>query len=580
MSEFVRKTLHTALSTLAGLALAVLIVAGAAYLLNRGGPDVPDGGWLVLDLYGDLPEYDPPDGLLGPLTGGGETLTHMLDNLDKAALDDRIAGVIFQLSSSNGAGLAKLQELRAAVTRVREAGKPVYAWGDALDNGSLYLASACDSIFMPRGGYFEIKGLHAGSMHARAMLAKLGVTPYVSKIKDYKAAAEMIMETEMTPAAREMRGWILDDVWEQTVPVIAAARGMSEDEMLAHLTYAEFEPAEAAAAGLIDGVLYRQELEARLKDADDDVLPVVSSADYAEVSWKDAGRKGGEVVAVVHAQGMIGGRESRIDPLLGTMMGHESVVAELRRCRLDDDVKAVVFRVDSNGGESLASDLIAHEVDLLADVKPVVVSMVDVAASGGYMISYRATEMMALPGTVTGSIGSINAFFDLSGLREKLGLNMDHVTRGPMAMLGGDDRAPTEQEWERHEDAHWKGYMTWFDDVAARRGFSREEMERRAYGRVFTGRQAEANGLIDRTGGLREAVARAAELAALDPGKPPRTVHLPERKGLLATLLSGDDAGGEVAASVRAALVRSLRSDALRLLEADARPTRWRVHLD
>lgn len=580
MSDFVKKTLHSALSTLAGLVLAVLIVAGAVFLLTRGGPDVQDHSWLVLDLYGDLPEYDAPDGLLGKLTGGGETLTRLLDNLDKAALDDRIEGVIFQVSSSNGAGAAKLQELRNAVKRVRAAGKPVYAWGDAMDNGTLFLAAACDSIYMPAGGYFRLTGLHAGTLHLRAGLEKLGITPHLHKIKDYKAAAEMMMEEEMTPAAREMRGWMLDETWEQTVPVVAAERGMTEDDMLAHMEYAEFEPVEAAAVGLIDAVIYRQELEARLRREGDDELRTVTSAAYADVSWEDVGRKGGEVVAVVHAQGMIGGRENRVDPLLGTMMGHESVIAELRRCRLDDDVKAVVFRVDSSGGESLASDLIAHEVDLLADVKPVVVSMVDVAASGGYMISYRATELMANPLTVTGSIGSINGFFDLSRFRAKIGVNMDHVVRGPMAMLGTDDRPPTDEEWERHADAHWKGFNSWLRDVADRRGLPFEQAETLAHGRVWTGRQAVENGLIDRTGDLRDAVARAAELAELDAAKPPRTVHLPESKGLLATLMSGDEAGGDVAAAVRASVVRSVRTDVLRLLGADARPARWSVMTD
>ncbi|HRX49983.1 MAG TPA: S49 family peptidase [Candidatus Krumholzibacteria bacterium] len=579
MSEFLKKSLLSALSAVTGLVLAVAAVAGVVWLLQRGGPDVPDGAWLVLDLYGDLPEYETPDGLLGPLGGGGETLTRLVDNLDKAAVDERIAGVIFQMSSSNAAGAAKLQELRLAVGRVRAAGKPVYAWGDAMDNGTLFLASACDSIYMPRGGYFQIQGLHADALHVRGLLDKLGVVPHVSKIKDYKAAAEMVMETEMTPPAREMRGWMLDEVWDQTVPVIAAARGMSEEDMLAHLRYAEFEPSEAAAVGLIDAVLYRQELEARLR-GDEDELPTVTSDDYAGVSWGHLGRQGGDAVAVVHAQGMIGGRESRIDPLLGVMMGHESVIAELRRCRLDDDVKAVVFRVDSSGGESLASDLIAHEVDLLAREKPVVVSMVDVAASGGYMISYRATELMALPLTVTGSIGSINAFFDVSGLREKVGLNVDHVTRGPMALLGTDDRPPTEQEWARHEDAHWKGYMTWFDDVADRRGLTRAQMEGLAFGRVWTGRQAAANGLIDRTGGLRDAVARAAELAELKADEDPRVIHLPEHKGLLASLLSDGASGGDVAAAVRASLVRSLRADALNLLDAGDRTHRWSVMTD
>jgi len=562
MLKFFKKTLISAMSTLLSLAVVLIVMVGVFMVMQGRGPDIEDHSWLVVDLYGDVLEYDPPGDIMGKVLGGdGETLTRILDNLDKAALDERIDGVIFRLSSTHNAGPGKLEEMRNAVKRVQAAGKPVFAWGDAMDNSALFVASACDSIFMPGGGYFQVKGLHAGSLHVRGMLEKLGITPYLHKIKDYKAATEMVMDSEMSEYAREMLTWILDEVWDMTIPVIAEERGMTEQQLIELMEYAEFEPSEAVAAGLIDEVLYWQDMEARYKLDDEDGLRTVSMATYAEVSWKDVGVKGDRTVAVVHAQGNIGGRKNRIDPLLGTMMGHESIIAELRRCRFDDDVEAVVFRVDSGGGESLASDLIAHEIDLLAGVKPVVVSMVDVAASGGYMISFRAPNLMANSLTITGSIGSINGFFDLSGFRDKVGLNVDHVTKGPMAMLGTDDRAPTSAEWERHADAHWKSFNTWLQDVADRRGMAFEDAEKLAHGRIWTGRQAVANGLIDRTGDLRDAVTWAAELAEFGDDQVIRVVHLPESKGLLATILSGEDAGGDVALSLKSALWSLMRQD-------------------
>ncbi len=474
--------------------------------------------------------------------------------------------MIFKLSSTHNAGAGKLEEMRKAVKRVRDSGKLVLAWGDAMSNSSLFVASACDSIFMPNGGYFQINGLHAGSLHVRGMLDKLGITPHLHQIKDYKAANEMIMNTEMSSYSREMRTWILDEMWDLTVKVIAEERGMTEQRLVELMEYAEFEPSEAAEAGLIDEVVYWQEMEDRHKLADEDGLLTVDMATYAEVSWEDVGVKGDKTIAVVHAQGNIGGRESRVDPLLGVMMGHESVIAELRRCRFDEDVSAVVFRVDSGGGESLGSDLIAHEIELLAKVKPVVVSMVDVAASGGYMISYRATKMMADELTITGSIGSINGFMDVSGFREKIGMNMDHVTKGPMAMLGTDDRAPTDAEWERHVDAHWKSFNTWLQDVADKRGMEFADAEKLAHGRIWTGRQAVENGLIDRTGDLRDAVAWAKELADLDPLKNVNVVHLPEAQELIDMLLSGNSAGGDVAMSLQSAVWRVLRQDVSRTI--------------
>jgi protease-4 len=563
MSDFVKKTLVGTLSTLLSLLLVVVVLVGGFLYATSRGPDIEDHSWLVIDLYGDVHEYDTPAGLIGQVTGQSDlTLTAMLDALDKSVLDDRIDGAILHLSSTNNAGWAKLEELRGAVGRVRAAGKPVYAWGDALDLPTLYLASACDSIYMPGGGYMTVQGMSASSMHVRGLLDKLGVVPHLHKIKDYKSATEMIMDTEMSGPAREMRTWMIEEYWDMVVPVTAEGRGMTAQRLEELMEYAEFEPDEAAEVGLIDAVLYWQDLESRLKQDDDDLLRAVSLETYRGVSWEDVGLKAKETVAVVHAQGNIGGRQNRVDPLMGVMMGHESIIAQLRRARLDDDVKAVVFRVDSGGGESLAADLISHEVDLLADVKPVVVSMVDVAASGGYMVSFKATKMMADPLSVTGSIGSINGFFDVSGLRDKLGVNNDHVAKGPMAMLGTDDRAPTAAEWERHADAHWKSFNAWLEDVADRRGMEFSHAETLAHGRIWTGRQAVANGLIDRTGDLRDAVEWAAELAGLDPEEPVAIVHLPESRGLIESMFSDDAPDADVAMALRAAIWTSLRKDA------------------
>lgn len=569
--SFFHSLLNSVLRTLLTIIVIAALVAIGFWIVDRRGPDVPKHAWLVLDLYGEVHEYDQPGGVLAQVMGGdGLTLQGMLDNLDKAAADDRIAGVLLKLSSSNDAGWAKTQELRDAVARVRAAGKRVYAWGDALDLRMLFLASACDTIAMPSGGYLTVKGLVAESQHVRGTLDKLGVVPHLHKIEDYKAATEMIMDKQMSPAAREMRTWMLDEVWSMVVPVVAESRGMTEARLTALMEYAEFQPQEAVEAGLVDAVLYCQDLEELLKRPGDDTLPVIGHEDYLQLDREKVLGKGKRTVAVVHAQGNIGGRVSRIDPLMGVMMGHESIVAELRRCRLDDDVKAVVFRIDSGGGESLASDLIAHEVELTAAVKPVIVSMVDVAGSGGYMIAYRATKLMADPLSVTGSIGSINGFFDLKGLYDKLGVSKDFVTRGPMARFGGDYREPTPEEWARHVDAHWKGFNVWLEDVARRRGLGIAEARKLAYGRVWTGRQAAANGLIDATGNLHDAVALAAELAKIDLDTRLKIVHYPVRQSLLASLLDG---GGGASSDVSSVVWRALRADlaeTVRFLEVGA----------
>ena len=364
--NFFYSLIRSILLTICTITVFVAVIAGGFWIKSNRDGKVDNGSWLVLDLYGDVHEYDPPSGPLGMITGGDAlTLQDLLDNLGKAAIDDRIAGVIFKISSSNNAGSAKIQELRQAVDKVQAVGKPVYAWADALDLRSLYLAAGCNEVLMPTGGYFEFKGISVQAPFVRGVLDKLGIVPHLHKIKDYKAAAEIVMNKEFSETALENRQWILDDTWETVMTTIGDERSLSRERMLELMEYAEFTPTEAAEAGLIDECIYMQELQDRLK-GEDDHLKTIDHHKYAEVSWKDAGRHEGDTVAVVHAQGNIGGRENRVDPLMGIMMGHESIVRELQRCRFDDDVKAVVFRVDSGGGESLASDLIAHEVQRLA----------------------------------------------------------------------------------------------------------------------------------------------------------------------------------------------------------------------
>jgi protease-4 len=243
---------------------------------------------------------------------------------------------------------------------------------------------------------------------------------------------------------------------------------------------------------------------------------------------------------VIHAQGNIGGRTSGVNPLLGMMMGHETINAELQRALADEDVAAIVLRIDSGGGESLGSDLMGHMVEMVGREKPVVVSMVDVAASGGYSMAYRANWIVADNMTVTGSIGSISAKFDMSGMYDKLGIKFSHVTRGPNARLMGEDRGFTDEEFQRFEERHNASFHVWVEGIAEHRNMSVEKVESLGQGRVWTGRQAVASGLIDEVGGLWEAIAAARRLAEIPEDTKTGLWHLPEKQDLLASLLKGD----------------------------------------
>lgn len=539
--------------------LFVFIVAFGASMKAGKKPDIKKGSYLVIDIYGDVMSYDPPQSFPESIIGDKpETLHRILANLEKARADDRIAGVIMKLSSSNGLGMGMVEEIRGEIHKLREAGKPVYAYSDALDRQTMFLAAACDSVFMPPPANLFFVGFGRTVYYAKGMLEKLGIKADLHRIADYKSAAELVTRENMSKEAREMYTWILQDLWEMHMASFTEELGIPEEKLVEHMEFAIFTAEEAQEAGFIDGILYWSELKDRLKGEDDDELKTVGQSAYAKVSRESVGLKGKKRIAIVHAHGMIGGRKSQLNPLLGPMMGHETVAANLRKAAEDDKVEAVVFRVNSGGGESLTSDMICHAVDEVLEKKPVIVSMVDVAASGGYSIAYHATKIVANPMTITGSIGSISGKFNTSGMYNKLGITFDSVSMGPNALMWSERTDFTRAQRERHVDEHWKSFNRWLADVAEYRGMTFEEAEKLAHGRVWTGRQAQDNGLIDELGGLDRAIELAKEEAGIDVAEEVTLVHYPKKKGLLASIMGGDS---PLSAAFRWAVYRFIHED-------------------
>ena len=542
------------------LILVTGIVAGLVAMKMDGKTKIEDHSWLHLDLYGSLPEYDPPSGLAGVFSGGGsQTLQSVLTNLEMAANDERIDGVVLQLSGSNDAGRGKLEEIRRGVARVRAAGKPVLAYADYIDLNVVYTAAACDSFFCPPSAYISIVGLDASHLHLKQSLKKLGIEPHVSAIKDYKSAAQIITRDDLTPEAIANKEWMLDEFMDLYLEGLSEGRGIDAGGLEAIMTRAEFLSSEALSFGLVDGVMYWDELADRFMQEKDDTPRIVSGSRYAKEDPEDFDLGGKKKIAVIHAQGMIGGRTNGVNPLLGLMMGHETINGELKRALEDDDVEAIVLRIDSGGGESLASDLMGHMVEMVSREKPVVISMVDVAASGGYSMAYRASWIVADNMTVTGSIGSISAKFDMSEMYDKLGMEFSHVTRGPNARLMGSDRGFTDEEFKNFEERHKASFHVWVEGIAEHRNMTVEKVESLGQGRIWTGRQAVANGLTDEVGGLWEAVAAARRLADIPEDTKTGLWHLPEKQDLLATLLKGDSAS--LTQAGRWLLYRSVRED-------------------
>lgn len=535
----------------AGIVLFLVVLTAGAWWKWGRGPEVRDHTMLVQPVRGPLPEYPPGGYTSGILASGDVSLHQVLENLRKAAADERVDGVVLTLGTVQG-GFAGLQEIREAVGSVRAAGKPVYAWSDMLTFKDLYVATACDSIFLFPTAVVSLDGTYLDRMYFAGTLEKLGIVPEINRIESYKSAAEMVLRKDLSPQAREMLNWILDDVHPAMLRAVAEERGVSPAVLENALAGVLWSAGETVGMGLVDGLRDWGEFSDALPHhGDEDAPRWFAAEDYIDIEPGDAGlEKGDRRIAIVHAQGLIAGAESGQDPVLGTIMGHATVNADLQAALDDEDVVAVVFRVDSGGGSSLTSDRISRMVGRVDAEKPVIVSMVDLAASGGYTISYRARSIVANPATITGSIGSITGKMNLHGFYDRLGVSKDGVGRGPHADFNSDYRAWSDAEFALVREDHWEGYRDWIARIAEHRGLEPAAVDSVARGRVWTGNQALERGLVDRLGSLETAVVMAREAAGLEADEPVTRVHYPKAGGALSQILGTDvDLVGERLAS-------------------------------
>ena len=512
---------------------------GAAMLGSSGkAAQVPAAGYLIQEIPSELPEFVPEPSM--PFPPKPTSHTDILENLEKAAADDRITGVILKIQMPQ-TGWGKLQEIRERIHQVRAAGKEVIAYATVATNKNLYLASACDSIFIHPRGYLLLSGLSAERVYARRLLDKLGVRAQISKIDEYKAMAEMFLREDMSDAARENATWLLEDLYAEFIDTLARERDVTPERVREWLSICQFDPLEAVEQGIVDNRLFWEELEERYAHGRGDEW-FVDGRSYLEVSRSRVGL-GGERVAVIHGQGsIVAGENGWVFPLGGTM-GDETMVQALEDATEDRSIKAILLRLDTGGGLSSASDRIGRAVAEAARKKPLVVSMVDVTASGGYMISYRCSTLVALPGSIVGSIGSINMRANMAGLFEKLGLTVDRETIGPHATMMSGLASMSSEEFARLEKLHWREYEEWVTGIAEQRGMTPEEVNAIARGQVFTGRQALANGLVDALGGIDRALELLKDQAGIAADDDLSFLHLPKEKSMIEKLLEGDFAG-------------------------------------
>jgi protease-4 len=537
---------------------------------RRSEPSIRDNTVLTLRVAGTLPDYTPDDPFKKFFGGPDQSLTGLVMQFKKAKVDKRIKAILLDVNMS-GVGWGKAEEIRDAITDFRSSGKPVYAFVEFGLNKEYYIATACDKIIVPPPGELFINGLAADVMFFRGSLDKLGIYPDIYQIGKYKSAGDMFTQKQMTEAHRQYINEMLDDLYGRYVNTIAQTRHKTPDEVKALIDNAPYSAAKAKEVGLIDDVLYKDDVEKQFKKLlgykDTDQFVSVRGTDYRDVQPESLGLNKGEKIAVIYASGEIGSGSSQNSPSGDQSIGSDTVAKALNDAAADTSLKAIVLRVDSPGGSGLASDIIWHAVEAANQKKPVVVSMSDVAASGGYYISASAAKIIAQPSTITGSIGVVAGKPVMRGFYDWLGISNEYVLRGKNAGMFRETEKFSDDERAKFEE--WiktTYYQDFVPKVAKGRNKDAQYIDSIAQGRVWTGGQAKDRGLVDDFGGLDKAIEVAKQLARIPADKGVERVILPYPTTFLQELLNGGGENSNTEIEKQRAVYAALPEDARRAL--------------
>ena len=494
---------------------------------RRGGPLI-----LELDLTEGITDEPPADPLSALLAMRRNRLGDMVEALRRAKSDDRVKALVAKVGG-RPIGMARIQELREAITEFREAGKTTIAWADSYGEfspGNLpyYLATAFEQIYLQPSGDLGLTGIALQTTFYRGTLDKLGVEYELAKRYEYKNAVNVLTEHGFDAPHREAQQRLVESLTEQITEGIAERRGMSAADVRALIDKGPFIGAEATAAGLVDALGYRDEVYAAARKQAGEHAELQYAGRYARNralarSARKVPNPRERFVAVVHASGPIRRGRGGRSPMMAGSIGSDSLAAVLRTATADERVAAIVLRVNSPGGSYIASDTIWREVvRARAAAKPVIVSMGDVAASGGYFISMAADVIVAQPGTLTGSIGVFGGKPVVSGLLGRAGLTTDAIGEGMHAQMFSTAHPFSPDEWERVNAWLDRIYTDFTSKVADGRRMTAQQVHQVARGRVWTGADAAGNGLVDELGGLDVATRIARHRAGLPRGAPAR----------------------------------------------------------
>ncbi len=511
----------------------IVLLLGLIFAVTRGrsgGPEIKPGSHLLVDLQGDYVEAAPQD-LFGRLVVESHTtLFDLLQSMRAAARDERIAGMVLRVGPLD-IGWAKAAEIRTAIQQFRTSDKPVVAVMEQEIFGSnleYYVASAADRVHLAPTTTAPLTGLASQFMFLGGLWEKLDVEMHVEKVREYKTMGDFLANKQMTPEHREMADSLLDSINGEFMRGIAEARGLDVERVRQLIDECPSSPGEYEDAGLSDGTKYLRTVHEALGG---EQAPLVALDDYRKVPVESVGLNVGPKIGVLFASGSIVTGESSTS-VQGQSIGADTIAEALDAIAADDSIEALVLRVDSPGGSALASDLIWRARRTVQDRKPVVVSMSDVAASGGYFMAVGADRILANPATLTGSIGVVVARPVFKQFLANAGIHVETLTRGKYAYLNDltvslppDGRKKLLAEVE-HVYAEFVGR------VAAGRSMPVDEVNEIGRGRVWTGRQALEKGLIDEVGGFWDAVDAAKRLAEIDAESEVELVFFPQAKPL------------------------------------------------
>jgi protease-4 len=530
-----------------------------------------------IELHGHYPEGAAPPGLFGEIV---ETLPATLTRLEKAAKDDDLDAVVLHINGPS-IGWAKLNELRTGILKMRQKGRKVYAWLESADTKDYLLATACDEIILPESGMVMMPGLRAEVSFYKNLFDMLAIQPQMLRVGEFKSAAEPYSRSEMSPAFREEMEAILDDYYRQIIEMVAKSRKLTADQVKAAIDVGLHTAADAKKLGLIDRIGYEDSIvelvkgdnkDAEVKFAkgyakkklDTDFSGITGMAKMMNLMMgvEPAQRKStAPKIAIINAVGPIMTGNSQADFFGDETMGSNTMIKAIRQARDDSTVKAIVLRIDSPGGSALASDLMWHELETLEGKKPFIVSMGDVAASGGYYIAMGADRIFAEPGTLTGSIGVVGGKLAFEKFFEKIGITTSVVQRGKNSGVLSPTTPFSDAEREAMQKMLNDIYGQFTKKAAAGRKMDYEKLEKMARGRVYTGAQALDLGLVDELGTLADAIAFAKKAAGLDPEQKMERLDLPKPVSPFEQLFGPTDPSAASMQAASTALMKRLPAD-------------------